>query len=505
MQTVKRVFLSRLTVKLLTVVLFFFLIFPPLKPVMDGLVKIVLLWGGIQLLADLLTKKTFLRARNVGWLLLFLFMEAVTIALNYSTGLKDNLSLLCYTAVGMLVLYPNGEEQSREQLLREMRLIGWVYILLSAAASLVSLLTLWLGISATMEYGNVTYYIGVYAGRLWGVYSNPNFPGALLAAALALLQIPVCRAASRNPRTLPAQYAALAVCFFLNFWYLALAQSRGSLAALLVFVAVFLFFVFRKTIFARLRRFTLSCAASAVAAVGSAALTALAAAVLLQAGNGLEQLGRETAVGNSASLAAARPAVVSLNPAPSVKNPFLCAGSLGREEELDASDTMTGRPILWKIGWERFLKKPVFGYGNVGATEGVEYHWSSVKHYHNVLIHSLVATGLAGTLPLIVFAASTLILLLRQTWRSRKKSLEETGVHCALLALLALYLVHNMIEMFLIYAVSLPHFLFWIYLGYMISLLPGEERLPKIDRWLRRLADRLPSLGKAGEAGERAV
>ena len=102
-------FLSRLTVKLLTVVLFFFLIFPPLKPVMDGLVKIVLLWGGFQLAVDLLTKKTFLRARNVVWLLLFLFMETVTIALNYPTRLKDNLSLLCYTAVGMLVLYPNGE------------------------------------------------------------------------------------------------------------------------------------------------------------------------------------------------------------------------------------------------------------------------------------------------------------------------------------------------------------------------------------------------------------
>ena len=166
---------------------------------------------------------------------------------------------------------------------------------------------------------------------------------------------------------------------------------------------------------------------------------------------------------------------------------------------------MTGRPILWKMGWERFLKKPVFGYGNVGATEGVEYHWSSVKHYHNVLVHSLVATGLAGTLPLVAFAAATLVSLLRQMSRDREKSLEETGVACALLALLALYLVHNMIEMFLIYAVSLPHFLFWIYLGYMVSLLPEEERLSKIDRRLRRLADKLPAIGKAGKAGDRAA
>ena len=504
MQMVKRVFLSRLTVKLLTVVLFFFLIFPPLKPVMDGLVKIVLLWGGFQLAVDLLTKKTFLRARNVVWLLLFLFMETVTIALNYPTGLKDNLSLLCYTAVGMLVLYPNGEEQSRETLLREMWLIGWVYILLCTAASLVSLLTLWLGVSGTVEYGNVTYHIGVFGGRLWGVYSNPNFPAALLAAALSLLQLPVCRAAARRPRLLPAQYGVLAVCFFLNFWYLALAQSRGSLAALAVFIAVFLFFVFGKTVLARLHRFAVSCAAGAAAAVGSAALTVLAAAVLLQAGNGLERLDRGTVAEDRAPPAAGNSAVVPLD-SPLADDPILGEDSLGRDEELETSDTMTGRPILWKMGWERFLKKPVFGYGNVGATEGVEYHWSSVKHYHNVLVHSLVATGLAGTLPLVAFAAATLVSLLRQMSRDREKSLEETGVACALLALLALYLVHNMIEMFLIYAVSLPHFLFWIYLGYMVSLLPEEERLSKIDRRLRRLADKLPAIGKAGKAGDRAA
>ena len=60
----KRFLLSRLTVKLLTVILFFFLIYPPFKPVLDGVVKIVLLWGGLQLLADLLTKRTCLRARH---------------------------------------------------------------------------------------------------------------------------------------------------------------------------------------------------------------------------------------------------------------------------------------------------------------------------------------------------------------------------------------------------------------------------------------------------------
>ena len=42
-----------------------------------------------------------------------------------------------------------------------------------------------------------------------------------------------------------------------------------------------------------------------------------------------------------------------------------------------------------------------------------------------------------GTLPLVAFAAATLVSLLRQMSRDREKSLEETGVAFALLALLA--------------------------------------------------------------------
>ena len=181
-------------------------------------------------------------------------------------------------------------EQSRETLLREMWLIGWVYILLCTAASLVSLLTLWLGVSGTVEYGNVTYHIGVFGGRLWGVYSNPNFPAALLAAALSLLQLPVCRAAAA---LLPAQYGGAGRLFFPEFLVSCTgAVPRQSGGAGGVYRGVS-FLRVRQNSFARLHRFAVSCAAGAAAAVGSAALTVLAAAVLLQAGNGLERLDRE--------------------------------------------------------------------------------------------------------------------------------------------------------------------------------------------------------------------
>lgn len=476
--------LNSLTIKLATVILFFFLIFPSLKAEMDDIVKIILLWGGIKIVYDLFTKRTFLKSRYVFWLILFLFMEAVTIVLNYRVGIKNNASLFCYTAVALFVLYPNDEDKDNQKLIREMRLIGMAYIALCAAASVISLFTFVFQYNGELVYADILYHTGVFEGRLWGIYSNPNFPAAMLAAALSLMLFPICKKATINKKSLPLQYSILAICLILNFWYMVMAQSRGSIIAFLIFLCIYTFFLFRKKVFFTLRSMAGSAVLSMLVSICITGIVFFGMSLILTASNVLP-----TAFSHSNSN--------ENNTSDIEKIKADSAGSSDMEEEIgrdvqqEQTNMLTGRSVIWKQGWDKFLKKPLFGYGNVGSTDGITLHNNPeeepVKHLHNVVMQSLVSNGLAGTIPLAVFAVLSLTAMVRYIYRHRKDNWESTGIFYSCFAWIALYIANNTIEVFVVYSVSIPNFLFWIFLGYIMTFISREQPASRQNQFSKRL------------------
>ena len=505
---VKQFFLSRLTIKVLTIVLFTLLIYPPFKPMVDGLVKLVLLWGGIQIAADLLTKRACLRAPHAAWLLLLLLFGAVTILLNYPTGFKDNVSMLCYTALGMLVLYPNDAERPTESLLREMRIVGWVYIGLCTAGALLSLWMFAAGYYATFEYGGTLYHIGVYQERLYGVFSNPNLPACVIAVALCVLQAYVCREITQSRARRAAQYIVVIVCALANLTFAVMAQSRGSLLSLSAFIGVFLFFLFRKTVFFKIRPLALSGAASLLAAGILTVATVYLYPLLLEISSQSLTSPPDQPVSVSVSVVKAAPSA-AFSGAPAVDPIFRVNGAAAISEDgsaadfsrPDGTDMTTGRLQIWKKAVEQFLKKPVWGSGNGGSLEGaVEENGVPIEHFHNLFLHSLAAGGVMGTLALAIVLIAMVLSMGKFSWKQRRTGGMKNGYIYAGMALFMLYMVNNLVEVYLIYRVSLPHFLFWIYMGYLLSLITQEEGRAWPDRLLNRLADRIPALGrKKGE------
>ena len=521
LELAKRFFLSRLVIKVLTVTLFFLMALPAMKSVVDGLLKAALVWGGVQILADLLTKRSCLRARHAAWLILVLLCGAVSVLLNYRTGFKENVSTLCYAALGILVLYPNDETRGREALLREMRVIGWVYIGLCAAGAAVSLYMLLANYEAVMEYGGTVYYIGIHGGRLFGVFSNPNLPVCAVASALCPLQFYLCREITRRRGTLPVQYLCLGIGALLNLLFLLLAQSRGSLLAFLTFLGVLLFFLFRKTIFSRIPPLPLPL-------LPGAALSAvvLPAAVLVypaflqtsdrlltayyaeqqppeEASSAVSGVSLRTPAVSGRSHETARPSAAVLDTAPLALRKTAAeddgASLIVRPD--NQTDVTSGRAGLWKVAVERFLEKPVWGWGHAGSLENVSTHGVPIEHYHNLFFHSLVAGGAMGTAALAAALAAMALSMVRFVWKNRRAAGFRNGYIYAGMGLFLLYLVDNMVEVFLLYNVSLPQFVFWIYMGYLLALITAGEPRNRVDRLLCRLADRVPALGRRRRAG----
>lgn len=94
-------------------------------------------------------------------------------------------------------------------------------------------------------------------------------------------------------------------------------------------------------------------------------------------------------------------------------------GLISRRGSIEELLTFTGRTAIWEYGWSKFLENPIIGYG-YGATkllipEGFRtfYGWTT-ESAHNMILQTLVTTGLIGTVLVIGAIAWQLNAFFRQ-------------------------------------------------------------------------------------------
>ncbi|MCR4329101.1 MAG: O-antigen ligase family protein [Candidatus Roizmanbacteria bacterium] len=120
---------------------------------------------------------------------------------------------------------------------------------------------------------------------------------------------------------------------------------------------------------------------------------------------------------------------------------------LSRFASISLSDrTVTSRLTIWKMSWEGFTERPVFGWGleNFGAVFNKYYEpelWRQEPWFdrsHNVFLDWLTLTGVVGFIFYVGLYCSSLYLL----WR--RSSTFEVKERVLLTALIAAYLFQNL-------------------------------------------------------------
>jgi len=124
-------------------------------------------------------------------------------------------------------------------------------------------------------------------------------------------------------------------------------------------------------------------------------------------------------------------------------------GTLNRIASISLNDaTSESRLLTWKLSWQGFLDRPVFGWGeerfnivfNKYFPVDIYRHSNSQVWFdrpHNVFLQYLVHGGLPGALLYLGIYLSALIILWRNYWRERKIS------YLVLCGLLIAYAVQN--------------------------------------------------------------
>ena len=453
------------------VVLLIFLIPTLLAPAVSFNYKILfvmLAWGALLCVYDLFTKRNFLRAPGMLWLLAFLLTFLVTVLLNYQTNFTGNFTGWCYTVIALLLIYPDHTGGDRTRVAKEIFVLNNVFIGMTAILSTISFGMFVCQYSQVLTYGGNKYYIGWCQNRLFGLYKNTGYMTSAIGLALITIQFTVMKV--RNCGSSRRYKAFLIYTAAVNFLSMCLENAKGAFISLAAFAAVFGFFC-------AIRHFASKGLVKVRSFLISGVIGALSAALLLGCIYSLRPL------------LAYIPAVYETIISEDVTFDDLDElGQMDIDRDIpDSYGALTGRPTIWKFGIAQFLEKPLFGYG---ANSHNQYKIVDIglSHFHNLIVQSLVSVGIIGSLFIGIFFIKRLIKSLAAIWKRRADDDSYMPLIMAIFSMLVMFLVNSMAEVTVLFVTRFTMFLFWMMLGYMTTLLSCDNKA-KEDCFADKMAD----------------
>ncbi|MBY6809525.1 O-antigen ligase [Clostridium botulinum] len=159
--------------------------------------------------------------------------------------------------------------------------------------------------------------------------------------------------------------------------------------------------------------------------------------------------------------------------------PFLCSSVLLTFNEDRLHGFTSGRNILWKSASFVIKDNPIIGVGNSDLLEAVKN--ARVVEYlpgieygglHNIYLEVAATNGIISLVLILIFLISIMVFIIKKLDRLKgKEKLQMTTIASMLLGILAV----NVFESNLVYIISFISIMFWIYLGYTISILDNRN------------------------------
>lgn len=463
--------------KLFFIILPFLNEIPLLTNYTVSFLKLGIVWGGLYLLYDLFHERNTLKTPGIVPMTLLIVAMAIGSAMHWqSEQLKMNLIEVLYTVVTVGVLYPVPTKGTEY---REISVINAVFVTLATIASLISVIMFFTKTQIAVEINGYLYKLGVFNGRLVGIYRNSIYPTALLGAFCAGIQLMVNKIVLEKKSCL--QNKLLVIAIGVNLETVILQNSKGLFIGLLGGMAVFGFFAAYRFLPhehaaqmpKRIGGFVLSGGASVGIGIGALALLRNANSWIL---NLIERI---------KTLFVEKP--MSTEQIAQNVESFM-------ERDVSAEyGALTGRPYVWKSGLKWALDQPLFGYGPYTLANEIHPYEGSTEqlsHFHNIFVQALASGGIVGFAGFLYFTICCICRLVKPLFTDHKR--KDYLPFLLICTMLSTLLIINMADTTILFMTKHSGYLFFIYLGYAMSL-SGENRQFRIDRpaqWLDALLSR---------------
>ncbi|AOR23955.1 O-antigen ligase family protein [Clostridium taeniosporum] len=159
--------------------------------------------------------------------------------------------------------------------------------------------------------------------------------------------------------------------------------------------------------------------------------------------------------------------------------PVLCSSVLLTFNEDRLHGFTSGRNILWKSASIVIKDNLMLGVGKSNLIESVRnartvVYLPGIEYggLHNIYLQIATVNGILSLILMLTFLISIMVFIIRKLDKlKRKEKFHMTVISSMLLGILAV----NMFESNLVYIISFISIMFWIYLGYIISILDNKN------------------------------
>lgn len=463
-----------------------------LSPIVGPFVKVTLVWSIIILVHDLFTRRLLLTNRFRGVLYLFLIAYGITTLVNWQVNLVRNVVMLGYMCVNMLVVYAYDTKESPEKSRRELAQFNLAFMITSFAGQLFSFITFILNLRFTYMLGEDKYYYGIYNGRIWGFFNNPNAASFIAVISIMLTVVSVMLRRKQGKHGWNFFYVANIV---MQLLILFLCNSRGS-------ILVMSFYLFMLPVLILLPGMMEK--ASRKAAMKKAAIFAVLLPLALAGAHeyAMDVLPNFVIPTNffSQQIEKGVSGITEVD-----ENEDLELNEEGEVElqRQDYGSKYGGRYYLWRAGLKLIEHHPLFGVGNDNVPdytteyariyfteEGEEPYLPGVQSgLHNLFFQIAAASGLVGLAIFLVFGVFVIIRTMRFFIRSLKEK-KYDPIHGIYILVAAVILLRTMTDTGIIYGVYYLSVVFWMYMAQSMRVIDSTYPEDKPDL-LARLSDRI--------------
>ena len=486
MSKIVRQIFSETTFKIVMLIILMFMLVPYFQHNYGWIVKLGLVVGAVVCIDNLVKNKLlFIKDAICDALCLFVISYAISILTNRGYFLGNNIKELIYMVTFVFVFFIALQNESNPRI--DITTISIVIVVLSYILSLASLITFLFGINITYQLpengtnGQIIlndYYIGLAAGRLYGV-TNAN-AGASLCLISIILSVYLLLKFKNANSNLILKRTFLIISILLQYTCLLLTQARSAEISGLIVLFFGLSIYLTKQhkgenrLVKMLRGIFLSCFFVLLIYVMSFLLLKVSP-FLPSFMNGM--LENSNMVVTNMNFMSNGPSFLSID----FEEP------LKQRAVLD-SDILTGRLDIWKSGFEIFKESPMFGLTREGFVMPVyEKIYSSTGIYnsavitgglHNIYLTVLVSSGIVGFLLMSFVIISVLYKSFYVLFKEKEINIE---MYFALLVSMA-FLLMELVESRILYQANVFNVIYWIYFGYLYYFVNTKILLLKNKR-----------------------
>lgn len=430
------------------------------KPIMSILVMVTFVLGSILIVERIIHWKEYIGMPYLFLLIVFCMSFFISMVLNREFGFIENTKWLVWTSFQMFLLYVKRENEEVEEYRKEFKVISQIIIWYSFFAAVASIVLMLIRHSKILilEANGQRIIQGFIWGRLWGVYTDPNY-GAVVGVISIILSLYFMQ--TQNKKV----YIMYIINIVMQFFYIVFSDSRTGKVTLIVSIGFYLY--------------TLS----------------------LKKGNNLKKTQKiirnlVMTVCVCAFMTAGMKVVrISYN---NVVLPFISkiffeenkiseeeqveAEKIGREEDIKA-DPSNRRFAIWGSGIEVLQTSPLFGTGyvtfvpytekNLPDTYVIKNDHGVFASMHNGFLNVLVYQGIVGFVIFIVFTISVVIKIFRRIWKMEG---EQYRFGIVMLSCVAAIACSMMFLLEGIYTNSIGSIVLWCYLGWLLRLVEKKKR-----------------------------